>query len=170
MTRPLRPGLILAAIIIVLDQLTKWWVVERLMRPEGIVDTPFYSPTRIEILPVFDLVMAWNRGVSFGIFNNGGQWNAIILSVLSVAIAIGLIVWMRKSTSALVTLALGGIIGGALGNVIDRVRWGAVADFLDVHVMGYHWPAFNVADSAISVGAVLLVLDALFAKSSSTKN
>ncbi len=90
--------------------------------------------------------------------------------MLSVAIAIGLVVWMRKSTSALVTLALGGIIGGALGNVIDRVRWGAVADFLDVHVMGYHWPAFNVADSAISVGAVLLVLDALFAKSSSTKN
>lgn len=83
MTRPLRPGLILAAIIIVLDQITKWWVVERLMRPEGVVDTPFYSPTRIEILPVFDLVMAWNRGVSFGIFNNGGQWNAIILSVLS---------------------------------------------------------------------------------------
>ena len=170
MTRPLRPGLILAAIIIVLDQITKWWVVERVMRPEGMMDTPFYSPVRIEVLPFFDLVMAWNRGVSFGIFNNGGQWNAIILSVLSVAIAIGLVLWMRKSTSELVTLALGGIIGGALGNVIDRVRWGAVADFLDVHVMGYHWPAFNVADSAISVGAVLLVLDALFAKSSSTKN
>lgn len=170
MTRPMRPGLILAVIIVVLDQLSKWWVVERVMRPEGVVDTPFFSPTRIEVLPFFDLVMAWNRGVSFGIFNNDGRWNALALSVLSVAIAIGLVVWMRKSTTTLVTLALGGIIGGALGNVVDRVRWGAVADFLDVHVMGYHWPAFNLADSAISVGAVLLVLDALFTKSSSTKN
>ncbi len=166
----MRPGLILAAVIIVLDQISKWWIVERVMRPEGVLDTPFFSPVRIEVLPFFDLVMAWNRGVSFGIFNNGGQWNAVLLSVLSVAIAIGLLVWMRKAENRLVVLALGGIIGGALGNVIDRVRWGAVADFLDVHVMGYHWPAFNLADSAISVGAVLLVLDALFTKSSSTKN
>lgn len=165
----MRPGLILAALIVVFDQLTKWWVVERLMRPEGVLDTPFYSPTRIEILPVFDLVMAWNRGVSFGIFNNDGRWNAIALSVLSVAISLGLLAWMKKAQSRLVLLALGGIVGGALGNVVDRVRWGAVADFLDVHVMGYHWPAFNLADSAISVGAVLLVLDALFTKSSSTK-
>jgi signal peptidase II len=166
----MRPGLILAAVIIVLDQLSKWWVVETLMRPQGVWETPFYTPNRIEILPVFDLVMAWNRGVSFGIFNNDGSWNAIALSVLSVAISVGLVLWMRQAQSRLVLLALGGIVGGALGNVIDRVRWGAVADFLDVHVMGYHWPAFNVADSAISVGAVLLVLDALFAKSSSTKN
>lgn len=170
MTRSVRPGLILAAVIIVLDQLSKWWVVETLMRPEGVVDTPFFSSVRLQILPFFDLVMAWNRGVSFGILNNDGRWNAILLSVLSVAISIGLIVWMRKAQSRLVLLALGGIVGGALGNVIDRIRWGAVADFLDVHVMGYHWPAFNLADSAISVGAVLLVLDALFTKSSSTNN
>lgn len=166
----LRPGLILAAVLIVLDQISKWWIVERVMRPEGVLDTPFYSPVRISVLPVFDLVMAWNRGVSFGIFNNDGRWNVLALSVLSVAISIGLVAWMRKAESLLVRLALGGIIGGALGNVIDRVRWGAVADFLDVHVMGYHWPAFNLADSAITVGAVLLVLDALFNKSSSTKN
>ena len=170
MTRPLRPGLILAAVIVVLDQLSKWWVVEKLMRPEGVVDTPFFSPVRIEVLPFFDLVMAWNRGVSFGILNNDGRWNAVLLSVLSVAISIGLVLWMRKAQTRMVLLALGGIVGGALGNVVDRIRWGAVADFLDVHVMGYHWPAFNLADSAISVGAVLLVLDALFTKSSSTKN
>lgn len=170
MTRPLRPGLLLAAVIIVLDQLSKWWVVEKLMRPEGVADTPFFSPVRIAVLPVFDLVMAWNRGVSFGVLNNDGRWNAVLLSVLSIAISIGLLLWMRKAQSKLVLLALGGIIGGALGNVVDRIRWGAVADFLDVHVMGYHWPAFNLADSAISVGAVLLVLDALFTKSSSTKN
>ncbi|MGE5518151.1 MAG: signal peptidase II [Bacteroidota bacterium] len=170
LARSIRPGLILAAVIIVCDQISKWWVVEKLMRPEGLLDTPFYTPVRIAVLPVFDLVMAWNRGVSFGILNNDGRWNAILLSVLSVAISVGLVLWMRKAQSRLVLFALGGIVGGALGNVIDRVRWGAVADFLDVHVMGYHWPAFNLADSAISVGAVLLVLDALFTKSSSTKN
>lgn len=170
MIRNLRPGLILAAVLVVLDQLSKWWIVERVMRPEGVVDTPFYSPVRIEVLPFFDLVMAWNRGVSFGILNNDGRWNALLLSVLSIAVSVGLVMWMRKAETPLVRLALGGIIGGALGNVVDRIRWGAVADFLDVHVMGYHWPAFNLADSAITVGAVLLVLDALFAKSSSTKN
>jgi len=165
----MRPGLILAALVIVLDQLTKWWAVTRL-RPEGVLQTPFFSTERIEVLPFFDIVMAWNRGVSFGIFNNDGQWNAIALSVLSLAICVGLAVWMRKAETRLIALALGGIIGGALGNVIDRIRWGAVADFLDVHVMGYHWPAFNLADSAISIGAAVLVLDALFARSSSAKN
>lgn len=166
----MRPGLILAAIIMVLDQITKWWVVETIMRPPGLAETPFYTPLKVEILPVFDLVMAWNRGVSFGIFNNDGRWNAVLLSVLSLVIAGFLLAWMKKAPSRMVTLALGGIIGGALGNVIDRMRWGAVADFLDVHVAGYHWPAFNLADSAISVGAVVLVLDALFARHNSAKN
>lgn len=170
MTRAMRPGLILAAIIIIADQLSKWWVVEKLMRPEGVTETPFFTMTRFEILPVFNMVMTWNRGVSFGILNNGGSWNAIILSVLSVVIAGGLLVWMRQAHSRLVTFALGAIIGGALGNVIDRVRWGAVADFLDFHLAGHHWPAFNLADSAISIGAILLVLDALFVKASSSKN
>lgn len=165
----LRPGLSLAAVIIVLDQVSKAWVID-LMRPLGVWETPFYSPTRIEVLPFFDLVMAWNRGVSFGIFNNGGQWNALLLGLLSAAICIGLVAWMRKADSLPVSLALGAIVGGALGNVIDRVRYGAVADFLDVHVMGYHWPAFNLADSAITVGAVVLVLDSLFARPTSSKN
>jgi len=73
------------------------------------------------------------------------------------------------STILGIAMALGGIIGGALGNVIDRLRWGAVADFLDVHIAGHHWPAFNLADSAISVGAVLLILDALFTRPTSSK-
>lgn len=165
----LRPGLSLAAVVIVLDQLTKAWIID-VMRPLGEWETPFYSATRIEVLPFFDLVMAWNRGVSFGILNNGGQWNAVLLSVLSAVICAVLVAWMRKAQSLTVSLALGGIVGGALGNVIDRVRFGAVADFLDVHVMGYHWPAFNLADSAITVGAILLVLDSLFARPNSSKN
>ncbi|HSV30291.1 MAG TPA: signal peptidase II [Candidatus Omnitrophota bacterium] len=165
----MRLGLAFAAAIMVADQASKAWIIE-LMRPEGVWEVPFHSATRIEVTPFFNLVMAWNRGVSFGIFNNGGQWNAILLTVLALAISVGLVAWMRKATNKWVALALGGIVGGAIGNVIDRIRFGAVADFLDVHVMGYHWPAFNLADSAITVGAVVLILDSLFARPTSSKN
>lgn len=165
----LRPGLILAAVVMVLDQWTKHLAIET-MRPLGVWETPFFTPDRIEVLPFLDIVMAWNRGVSFGIFNNGGDWNAVILSVLAVVISAALVVWMKRAHSLPVALALGAIIGGALGNVIDRIRYGAVADFIDVHAMGWHWPAFNLADSAITVGAIVLILDSLFQKPSSSKN
>lgn len=165
-----KAGLILAAAVIVADQLSKWWIVERVMRPEGVADTPFYTPLALSLTPFFNLVMTWNRGVSFGVFNNHGDWNAVALSGLSLVIVVALLLWLRKTTSRLVALALGAIIGGALGNVIDRVRWGAVADFLDIHAFGWHWPAFNMADSAITIGAVLLVLDSLFSRHNSDKN
>ncbi|MGE5546108.1 MAG: signal peptidase II [Solirubrobacterales bacterium] len=164
-----RLGLAVAAIVMVLDQITKTMIVN-VMRPDGVWETPFHTATRIEVLPFFDLVMAWNRGVSFGVFNNGGQWNAVLLTVLSLAIVAGLVAWMRKAQSRWVAIALGGIVGGALGNVVDRVRFGAVADFLDIHVAGWHWPAFNLADSAITVGAAVLILDSLFTRSTSSKN
>lgn len=163
-------GLVLAALLVVADQVTKWLVVEKLMRPEGVAETPFFTANVIELTPFFNLVMTWNRGVSFGIFNNHGDWNAVALSVLSLAIVAGLLAWLRKAQGRLVICALGAIIGGALGNVVDRVRWGAVADFLDVHALGWHWPAFNLADSAITVGAVLLVLDSLLSRPNSDKN
>lgn len=166
----LRLGWGVAVVVAALDQLSKWWIVEKVMRPEGVVGTPFYSPTRIEVLPFFDLVMAWNRGVSFGLGNNAGEWNALILSALALVICVALSVWLVKAETIPMRVALGGIIGGALGNVVDRARFGAVADFLDVHVAGYHWPAFNLADSAITVGAVFLVVDSLFASRVSSKN
>ncbi len=165
----MRRALALAAIIIVADQASKWAILRLVMGFGPDQALPAFSAQVVELTPFFNLVMTWNRGVSFGLFNNGGQWNALLLSVLSVGIVIGLLIWLRTVTSRWVGFALGGIIGGALGNVIDRVRWGAVADFLDLHLMGHHWPAFNVADSAISIGAVILVLDALFARSSSSK-
>lgn len=165
-----RTGLILAGAVIVLDQLSKWWVVERLMRPEGVTQTPFFTPERIEITGFLNVVMTWNRGVSFGILNNDGPWNAWVLSGLSVVITIALGVWLWRCRAWLGALALGSIMGGALGNVIDRLRWGAVADFVDAHLASHHWPAFNLADSAITIGAVLLVLDALSPSRNSAKN
>lgn len=158
----MRLGVLLAVVTILLDQLSKWLVVEKLMRPDGVTETPFYVPYTIQLTPFFDLVMAWNRGVSFGIFNNtDSPHNAWALTALSLVICSGLVVWMVRAKDRLLCIALGMIVGGALGNVIDRIRFGAVADFLDVHVAGYHWPAFNIADSGITIGAALLLIDAM---------
>jgi len=151
-------GLILAATVIGLDQISKWAIME-LMRP----------PRVIEITPFFNLVVGWNRGISFGLFNNDSPLNAWILSILALSIAIVLVIWLSRTDRRSVAIGLGLIIGGAIGNVIDRLRFGAVFDFLDVHAYGFHWPAFNVADSAITIGAVLLVADSLFARPEARK-
>lgn len=150
---PLRFGLIVAAVVLVLDQLSKLALID-LMRahPGGIVLTPF-----------FNLVQVWNRGVSFGML--GGEWfgdnQRWILAVLAVAVAVLLGFWLRKAERPVDRLALGLVIGGALGNAIDRVAYGAVADFFDFHAAGWHWPAFNIADAAITCGAVGLILGAI---------
>ncbi|MBW7850561.1 MAG: signal peptidase II [Rhodospirillales bacterium] len=166
----LRFGLPLAAAIVLADQITKWWVVEHLMRPPGVEQTPFHTFYSIPVTPFLSLVMAWNRGVSFGIFDNDGAYNAVLLSALALIIVIVLAVWLHRAEDRLLRMSLGFIIGGALGNVIDRVRFGAVADFIYLHAGHFDWPAFNLADSAITVGAVLLVADALFGRRNSHKN
>ncbi len=150
-SRHLLYGLGIAAAVIVLDQLSKWLIMG-LMRP----------PRVIEITPFFNLVVGWNRGVSFGLFNNDSPLNAWILIVLALAIVVVLMIWLSKTDRWPVAVGLALVVGGAIGNVIDRLRFGAVFDFLDLHAFGFHWPAFNVADSAITVGAVVLVVDSLF--------
>jgi len=109
----------------------------------------------------FSLVPVWNRGVSFGILAARDGSTAWLLSGVALVVAVGLIAWLSRVERALLALSLGLVIGGALGNVIDRGRFGAVFDFLDFHVASWHWPAFNVADSAITVGVALLLLDGL---------
>jgi signal peptidase II len=151
--KPLWRGLAIAAVVIALDHATKWWVLLSLMQP----------PRVIEVTPFFNIVLTWNRGVSFGMFDTDSPMGPWILSGVAVAVVIALVAWLSKGPSRFVAAALALIIGGAIGNVIDRFIHGAVVDFLDVHAAGYHWPAFNVADSAISVGAALLILDSLFA-------
>lgn len=163
----MRLGLMMAAAVLALDQISKWLVVELLMRPEGVTETPFLAARHFELTPFFNVVMAWNRGVSFGVLNNDSPYNAVLLTILALVIVGVLMMWMRKAESRIMAAALGLIVGGALGNVIDRIRYGAVADFLDFHVSGWHWPAFNVADSGITVGAILLIADSLFARRTS---
>jgi len=152
-------GLSLAALVIMLDQLLKWWIVTAVMDP----------PREIEVTSFFNLVMAWNRGISFSLFRSDWAAGPYVWAGLAVAVAIGLGWWLGRVRHALTATALGLVIGGALGNAIDRLRLGAVADFLDFHWQGYHWPAFNLADSAISVGIVLLVVPGLFGARESVK-
>jgi signal peptidase II len=148
----LRLGLLIALPVVVLDQISKWWILTEVMDP----------PKTIAVTGFFNLVLVWNRGVSFGLFDSNSAWGPVLLTALALAIAAGLVVWLRRAGSRLAAAAIGLVLGGAIGNVIDRVRFGAVADFLDFHAAGYHWPAFNVADSAISVGVGLLLYDGLF--------
>ena len=148
-----RLGLSLAALVIVLDQLLKWWIRTVVMDP----------PREIEVTSFFNLVMAWNRGISFSLFRSDWAAGPYVWAGLAVVVAIALGWWLGRVRHRLAAVALGLVIGGALGNAIDRLRLGAVADFLDFHWQGWHWPAFNLADSAISVGIVLLVAPGLFA-------
>ena len=155
MTAP-RCGLTVALAILLLDQASKAMVLALLAEP-------------IRVTGFFNLVLVWNRGVSFGMLGGLGASAPWLLIGLALAVAVALTIWLWRETRLLTGLALGLVIGGALGNAIDRVRFGAVVDFLDFHLSGYHWPAFNVADSAIVVGAGLLVLDGLRAGRPATK-
>ena len=148
----LRRGLLIALCVIALDQAAKWWILRSVMNP----------PQLVEIMPMFNLVLTWNRGVSFGLFDAGSSAGPWILSGVALLIVGILIFWLRGAEGKLVSVAVGFIAGGAIGNVIDRIVHGAVVDFLDVYWGSYHWPAFNVADSGITVGAILLVIDSLF--------
>ena len=146
-------GLAAAAAVIILDQITKYWVL-------SFLGVSAYIPFG----DYFNLVRAWNTGVSFSMLNDYGNAGAWLLSGLAVVIVIMLFFWLRKENSRVIQIALGMIMGGAVGNVIDRVRFGAVFDFLDVHIGDHHWPAFNAADSFICIGAAVIIAEAVVAK------
>ncbi|MET3352823.1 signal peptidase II [Xanthobacter autotrophicus] len=141
-------GAATALLAFTLDQVTKWWVLTELM------DLPRVIP----VTSYFNLVLGWNRGVSFGLLSADHPAMPWLLASLALAVIVGLVVWMTRAQRPGTTAAVGFIAGGALGNVVDRLRHGAVTDFLDFHVAGYHWPSFNLADSAIFAGVALLLL------------
>lgn len=148
-----RNGLIVACTALLLDQLHKWIMLDIV----GIAERP-----AIELLPFFNLVMVWNYGISFGMFSGHDGDGAIYLTLLALVITAVLLVWLWRAADMFVCVALGLIIGGSLGNVIDRQRFGAVADFFDFHIAGWHYPAFNIADSCIFIGVMLLLWDSFF--------
>jgi signal peptidase II len=146
-------GLITAVLATVLDQLSKAAVLAHFAgRALGDHET---------VTSFFNLTLTYNRGISFGLFNGGAGLNSVIFSLAAAAIVAVLVFWLSRVESPFLAVAIGLIIGGAVGNVVDRIRLGAVVDFLDFHVGSLHWPAFNVADSAICIGVAAMLLDGL---------
>ena len=163
-------GLLLALLVAVADQASKIAILAA-MRPPGVEGEPFIGLAVIPVLPFLDFSLSWNSGVSFGMGNTHGSWNTLFFTVLVLAIAGFLLRWMATSKGRWLLAAQGLVLGGAVGNVIDRLHYGAVVDFLYVHIGAFDWwPNFNLADSAICVGAALIVLDSLFADRLSHKN
>jgi signal peptidase II len=142
--------LALSAIVIALDQLTKYIALQ------------YLEPYKAEpVIPGFlNWTLAFNTGAAFSFLHDAGGWQRWLFGVLAIAVSLVLIVWLRRTDRRewRTALPLALVIGGALGNLIDRVRLGHVTDFIEVYHQQWSWPAFNVADSAISVGAVLLIV------------
>jgi signal peptidase II len=146
-------GLATAVVVVVLDQLSKAAVLA------FFAERAFGDPETVTSF--FNLALTFNRGISFGLFNTGAGANALVFAFAAAAIVAVLIFWLSRVSSPFLAVAIGLIIGGAVGNVIDRLRLGAVVDFLDFHLGALHWPAFNIADSAICIGVAAMLLDGL---------
>jgi len=149
----------LGGLIVALDQASKLWVLDAISAAK-----PF-----IEVTSFLNIVLVWNRGISFGVLNRDSTWQPWALIGVAMAIVIGLLIWLRKIEARMLIVAIALIVGGALGNVIDRIRLGAVVDFVDFHFSGWHFATFNVADAAITFGVVILLLDSLFGSGKSAK-
>jgi signal peptidase II len=153
-------GLALAIVVVIADQLAKIWILIFFAGADNGV-----GPRAWTVIPrYFNLVLTWNRGISFGMFNGNLRLGAIVFVGVAAAIVAGLIWWLTQVRSTPLALAIGFIIGGAVGNAMDRILRGAVVDFLDFHVGQWHPFAFNLADAAISLGVVLLVVDGIWGR------
>ena len=141
----------LAGAIILIDQISKWMVLGTLRPGESIYVAPF-----------FNWVLTFNAGAAFSFLSEAGGWQRWLFTLLALGVSAWIVVLLRRHSGEFrLSLALTLVLGGALGNVVDRIRFGAVVDFIQWHAAGYYWPAFNVADSAITVGAILLAWDQL---------
>jgi signal peptidase II len=148
-----RLGLVIAAVVLFLDRISKWYLI-------SVYDMPYRG--EVDVLPpVFKLVMWWNRGISFGLFEAGTQVMRWVFVVLFSGICVVLVFWLMRASRRITFIGLGLVLGGAIGNISDRIIYGAVADFFYFHVGDWYFPAFNVADIGISLGAALLLLDAV---------
>lgn len=163
-------------LLVLVDQLSKWWVIEMILRPrvfeaQGASQSflswltstgqELFPPAQIPVTEFFNIVMVWNKGVSFGMFASHAEWMPYILSGFALIIAAVMFVWFLRVAHLTIAVPLVMIIAGAISNVWDRVRFGAVADFLDFYLGDWHYPAFNIADCCIVVGVIVLAFDSL---------
>jgi signal peptidase II len=154
-------GAFAALVVLIADQVSKWWVVDVLHLPQV---------AQIVLLPVLNFTMVWNRGVTFGLLTSFGRSSYLLLAAVALAVVIALVVWLRRAESLLVAISLGAIVGGALANVIDRLRFGAVIDFIHAHIGDWSWYVFNLADAAIVCGVAALVIDSLLPRARRAKS
>lgn len=145
--------LIAALLLIAADQASKWFVMEHVVLEDG---------TFVQVLPFFNFVRVWNKGISFGMFNQQTDYGPYILIGVALVIAVLFTVWLFRTQDRVQSAGIILIISGAIGNIIDRVRFKAVFDFLDFHAFGHHWPAFNVADSCVVVGVIVMIFHSFF--------
>jgi signal peptidase II len=147
-----RGWLVIALLVVVADQLTKWWAVSSL---------ELYQ--RLPLIEGLNLTLVYNPGAAFSFLSDAGGWQRWFFSALALGVSLFITLWLLRMPGGQrwLATALALVLGGAVGNLIDRIRIGEVIDFIDLYYQHWHWPAFNVADSAISVGAVMLLIDAL---------
>jgi len=153
MNNPMLKFLWISVLVIVLDQLTKYMASSMLM---------YARP--VAVMPLFNFTLLHNMGAAFSFLDSAGGWQRWFFTVVAIGVSIFLVQWLNRLTKQekLQAVALTLILGGAIGNVIDRIRLGYVVDFLDFYYARWHFPAFNIADSAITIGAALLIYDSLF--------
>lgn len=143
----------LSVLLIVIDQVTKQWVMQSFDLYES-----------VQIMPSLNFTYVHNYGAAFSFLSDSGGWQRWFFTAIAVVVSVVLVIWLRRNPRQLwrQNLAFALILAGAIGNVIDRLVFGYVIDFIDVYVQDWHWPAFNVADSAITIGAILMLLEAFF--------
>lgn len=158
MSRASKFGIGLAILAVLIDQVFKLYMVDFMAG----------HPFGIEVTSFFRLVMVWNSGVSFGMFAGGETTRWILIGVSSL-VSVALLIWMLRVSRLFLAIGLGLVLGGAVGNIIDRIHYGRVADFFDFDLVFMRWPAFNIADMAIVVGVIILMVDSLFFDGKSSK-
>lgn len=151
--RSLAVGLFCAAIVFLVDQISKYWILFDFRLPEK---------GSVAICPGLNFTMVWNHAITFGMFGGAGAAGRIIFSVISLAIVAGLLTWIARTPRLLIAGLAGAITGGAVGNVLDRLRYGAVVDFIHAHAFGWSWYVFNIADAAIVCSVAGLIVDSLY--------
>ncbi|MDE8343193.1 MAG: signal peptidase II [Acidocella sp.] len=154
-------GLAMACSVLAADQASKAWILYGLKLPDL---------GSIAVLPFLNFTMVWNHGVTFGLFTSQGRAAPYLLGGIALVVVIALGVWLRGASSLRIALPIGAVAGGAIGNIIDRLRFGAVEDFIHAHALGYSWYVFNVADAAIVCGVAMLMLDTLIERRAAGRN